>query len=121
MTDPKNHAPAPKGRRVKNDILFIAALLVLSTLFGAVFFLCRNEGSLVKVSVDGEEMTYPLSVDREVLLGEGDKTNLLIIKDGEAWVAEATCRDGICAAHRPISKEGESIVCLPHKTVVTVE
>ena len=32
----------------------------------------------------------------------------------------ASCPDGICAAHKPISREGESIVCLPHRVVITV-
>ncbi len=121
MTNQKNNAPASRGGRVKNDILFLCVLLGAVLILGAVFFLCREEGNTVKVLVDGEEWSYPLSEDREVLLGAGEKTNLLIIKDGEAWVEEATCRDGICVAHRPISKEGESIVCLPHKTAVTVE
>ncbi len=114
-------APAREGRRIKNDVLFLSILLAVTALLGAVFFLCRGEGSKVKVVVDGEEWSYPLSEDREVLLGAGEKTNLLIIKDGEAWVEEATCRDGICVAHRPISKEGETIVCLPHDTVIAIE
>ena len=46
--------------------------------------------------------------------------NRLVIKDGKAWVEEASCPDGICAAHKPIHREGESIVCLPNKVVVTV-
>ena len=58
----------------------------------------------------------------EIHTGEGGKElNLLVIKDGKAFVETATCRDGICAAHAPISREGESIVCLPHKVVITVK
>ena len=76
------------------------------------------------VEVDGTVMgTYPLSVDREVeiVTGEnGEELNLLVIKDGKAIISTATCPDGICAAHKPISREGESIICLPHKVVITV-
>ena len=43
-----------------------------------------------------------------------------VIKDGKAWVKEADCPDKICAKHRPISRSGESIICLPHKLVITV-
>jgi hypothetical protein len=32
----------------------------------------------------------------------------------------ADCRDQICVHHIPISGSGESIICLPHKLVVTV-
>ena len=43
-----------------------------------------------------------------------------MIRDGYASVEYADCPDGICAAHKPISRSGESIVCLPHKVVITV-
>ena len=112
------------GRKFRNDLIFIAAILVIVAMVAAVLFFLRGEGSTVQVEVDGTVIgTYPLSVDREVEIktGEnGEELNLLVIKDGKATVTAATCPDGICAAHRPISREGESIVCLPHKVVVTV-
>ena len=45
---------------------------------------------------------------------------IMYIKDGKAYVETATCPDGICAGHSPIHREGESIVCLPHRVVITV-
>ena len=112
------------GRKFRNDLIFIAAILVIVAMVAAALFFLRGEGSTVQVEVDGTVIgTYPLSVDREVEIktGEnGEELNLLVIKDGKATVTTATCPDGICAAHRPISREGESIICLPHKVVVTV-
>ena len=112
------------GRKFRNDLIFIAAILVIVSMVAAVLFFLRGEGSTVQVEVDGTVIgIYPLSVDREVEIktGEnGEELNLLVIKDGKATVTTATCPDGICAAHRPISREGESIICLPHKVVVTV-
>ena len=66
---------------------------------------------------------YPLHTDLTLSIrtGEsGEEENLLVIRDGQAYVESATCPDGICAAHKPISREGESIVCLPHRVVITV-
>ena len=112
------------GRKFRNDLIFIAAILAVVALGAAALFFLRGEGSTVQVEVDGTVIgTYPLSVDREVriITGEnGEELNLLVIKDGKATVTTATCPDGICAAHRPISRKGESIICLPHKVVVTV-
>ena len=112
------------GRKFRNDLIFIAAILVIVAMVAAALFFLRGEGSTVQVEVDGTVIgTYPLSVDREVEIktGEnGEELNLLVIKDGKATVTAATCPDGICAAHRPISREGESIICLPHKVVITV-
>lgn len=111
-------------RKRKNDLIFITALLVILTLSGLAFFLCREEGDVVAVEIDGKEYgTYTLSEDRtiEIRTGEnGEELNRLVIRDGKAFVEIATCPDGICAAHKPISREGESIVCLPHRVVITV-
>ena len=112
------------GRKVRNDLIFIIGILAVVAIGAAALFLLRGEGSAVRVEVDGTVMgTYLLSVDREVeiVTGEnGEELNLLVIKDGKATISTATCPDGICAAHKPISREGESIVCLPHKVIVTV-
>ena len=112
------------GRRFRNDVIFVAALLAAIALAGLFVFLFRRPGDTVIVTVDGElYATYLLSENVTVSIhtGQGDEQiNLLVIKDGQAYVQEASCPDGICAAHRPISREGESIVCLPHRVVITV-
>lgn len=112
------------GRIFRNDLIFILSLLAAVSLLGLGFFLLRGEGDHVTVTVDGELIgTYALTEDRtvEILTGEHEtQRNLLIIQNGKAYMAEATCPDGICAAHRPVSRRGESIVCLPHRVVVTV-
>lgn len=112
------------GRKLRNDLIFIGALLLALVLIGSAFYFFRHEGNTVVVEIDGRDYaTYLLSEDRtvEIRTGEGgEELNLLVIKDGQAHVETATCPDGICAAHKPISREGESIVCLPHKVVITV-
>ncbi len=112
------------GRKFRNDVIFIAALLLIVALAGLAIYFLRGEGNTVTVTVDGKAFgTYSLAEDRtvEIRTGEnGEELNLLIIRKGEAFVETATCPDGICAAHKPISRDGESIVCLPHKVVVTV-
>ncbi len=112
------------GRKFRNDLIFIGALVLVVCLLGLAFFFFRGEGDAVTVEVDGKPFgTYPLSEPRtvEIRTGEGgEELNLLVIKDGKAYVETATCPDGICAAHKPISREGESIVCLPHRVVITV-
>ncbi|MBP3699612.1 MAG: NusG domain II-containing protein [Oscillospiraceae bacterium] len=116
--------PARGGRKLRNDLIFISALLLAVAAIGLGFFLLRGEGDAVIVEVDGKLIgTYPLSRDTvvDVRTGEEDgQLNRLVIRDGEAFVETATCPDGICSSHRPISREGESIVCLPHRVVITV-
>ena len=119
-----NTVKSSHGHRVRNDLILIAVLLVSLSLAGLAFYFFREEGDVVAVEIDGKPYgTYALSEDRtvEIRTGEGgEQLNLLVIKDGKAFVETATCPDGICAAHKPIFREGESIVCLPHRVVVTV-
>ncbi len=126
--DQTKETPKPeekKKRKLRNDLILIGVLLIVLVLAGLAFWLLRGTGDTVVVEVDGKVFgTYALSVDRtvEIRTGvDGAELNLLVIKDGKAFVETATCHDGICAAHSPISRDGESIVCLPHKVVITVK
>lgn len=125
MKNPEKPAAADKKRKIRNDLILIGGLLIVLVIAGLMFWLLRGDGDAVVVEVDGKPYgTYPLAVDRtvEIRTGDGGKdVNVLVIKDGKAYVESANCRDGICAAHKPISKQGESIVCLPHKVVITVK
>ena len=113
------------GRKFKNDFIFILSLVVLTVAIGLFVYLSGEEGDTVSVYIDGEFYeSYPLSVNTSVDIVTGeDKSglNTLVIKDGKAYVEYASCPDGICAAHKPISREGESIVCLPNRVVVSVK
>ena len=112
------------GRLFRNDVIFIVALLLVVAALGLCFYLFRGEGDKVVVTVDGKEFgTYSLAEDVRVEIRTGaqnEEVNVLVIRDGQAYMENATCPDGICADHKPISREGESIVCLPHKVVITV-
>ena len=112
-------------KKTRNDLLLIAALLVLACAAGLLILFSGGRGESLRVTVDGEEYgIYSLHRDMtlEIRSGaDGQGCNLLVIRDGRAFVESATCPDAICVAHRPISREGESIVCLPNRVVITVE
>jgi hypothetical protein len=111
---------AAKKRR--NDVILIVSLLLSLSLIGALLLLFSKEGDTVIVTVDGAVFgEYPLCEDRVVEIRTNSTLNILVIRDGRAHIREASCPDGICAAHKPISRQGESIVCLPHRVVVTVQ
>lgn len=106
----------------RNDAILIAALLILGGALALFLRLTRQEGGTVRVQVDGETvMELPLSEDTRIVLGEGGHTNTLVIADGAAQVVEADCPDQVCVNHGAIRYAGESIVCLPHRLVVSVE
>ena len=110
------------GSKFKNDIIFIIILLSVVCAFGAGFFFLRPEGNTVEVRVDGTLVAeYPLSRDLTVDIEGVGGVNRLVIRDGKASVQYADCPDGICSAHSPIYRSGESIACLPHRVIVTVK
>lgn len=74
----------------------------------------------VTVKVNGElKGTYSLAEDQEIEINGG--TNILQIKNGRADMTEADCPDQLCVNQRAVSRQGESIICLPNKVIVEVE
>lgn len=107
---------------VKNDIILIAAVLLIAAIALTCLVLFRQDGQQVAVYVDKELYgKYPLEQDVTVEINTEYGKNVLVISDGTATVTEATCPDLICVNHRAISFEGEQIVCLPNKVVVSIE
>ena len=95
----------------------LAAAAVLYALFRP-----GGAGAWAVVSVEGEETArYPLSEDRTVTLGDGRDWNLLRIAGGRVAVTEASCGDLTCVDTGPIWRAGETIVCLPHRLMVSIE
>ena len=113
-------------KKKKNDLILIGVLLVVALVayFCISFFQGANtkNGVAVVTIDDAEYGRFPLVVDTEERIELPDGSyNLLVIQDGKADVTEASCPDGICVNHRAISKQGQSIVCLPNKVVVEIE
>ena len=106
----------------RNDAILIAVLLILGGALALFLWFTRQSGGYVSVQVDGETlMELPLSKDAWIVLGEGEHTNTLVIENGAVQVVEASCPDQVCVRQGAVRYEGESIVCLPHKLVITVK
>lgn len=108
-------------RKIKNDIILVSVLVgvILLAILGILIF--RQSGDTVTVTVNKQVYgTYSLNKNAEIEIRSDLGTNLLVIKDGKAYVEHASCPDAICASHRPISYGGESIICLPNKVVIAV-
>lgn len=115
-----------KKRIGKNDLIFLGVVLILALLLwaGMEFGIHRdsNEAGTVVITVDGGLYgSYPLNVDAQIpIVIDGKTANLLLIADGRADMTEADCPDKLCVHQRAISRENETIVCLPNKVVVTI-
>lgn len=106
---------------LRNDIILIVSVILVSLL--AVFLINANktEGGKAVVVKDGKEVaSYPLNIDTEVKLENNGGYNILVIKDGYAYIKEASCPDKICVNNTKKKYNGETLVCLPNKTTVKI-
>lgn len=106
----------------KGDLLIIATvvLLVATSLVFPLFFK-KSSPAKVTVTVAGEKtQEFPLDKDIETKIETENGYNVLKIEDGKADIISADCYSNDCVHQRKISKNGEMIVCLPHKLVVAI-
>ncbi len=106
-------------KKLRYDLLLIAAVLLAA---GLLWWMTRpgEQGGYAVVTIDGQEVgRFALSQDREITFGE-ESYNTLCVSDGMVSITDANCGDHTCVRTGRISREGESIVCLPHKLTVTI-
>jgi hypothetical protein len=122
--------------RKADIILFI--VLVAVGLAASVALAMRGDSAGDKVIIEsGGDLyaTYSLAEDQTVIVpapkqvkmdapdteDKYDYYNIVEIKDGMVTVTEASCRNQVCVKHSPVSRSGESIVCLPNRLVVRID
>ena len=107
----------------KRDIVLIALLLAaaLALYFGAQL-LGADEVSSVVVTIDGAEvLRKPLAVNDSYEIRQDDgSVNVIAVENGSVYMKEANCRDGLCVQQGRMRSAAKTIVCLPHKLVVTL-
>lgn len=104
------------------DIWLLGLLLLTGAALLLYVRLAPREGAVLEVRIDGKlSARYPLDDDADIVLeGRDQGTNHLIIRDGQAWFSEASCPDHLCMGMGRISKEGQSIICLPNRVSVEI-
>lgn len=106
----------------KADILLAVFLLIAG--FGSMFLLQREapEDALVSVTVDGKllvELPLDKNVEYEVKTEYG--RNLIVIDNGSVEVSEADCHGKDCVKFGKINSQGQLIMCLPHRLLITIK
>ena len=104
----------------KNDILLVGILLLISAVGFLLWHSFGKEGKMAVVRVNGVVAArYSLEAEGKYPLNGG--SNVLVIRDGGAYMESADCPDRICVLQGRISRTGEVITCLPNRLTVTVE
>lgn len=87
-----------------------------ATLFFLLFFQ-RPPGGQLQIAVDNQIVAVlPLDQDTYYPLSHGT----VVIQNGKARMESADCRDQICVHTGWISRNGQTVVCLPNRVVLEV-
>ena len=105
----------------KTDLILGLIAIIAAAGIWLFYSAGADKGLTAVVTVDGElREELNLKENERVAIDTLWGFNIVETKDGQVFVTEADCRDQICVDHKKIEKVGETIVCLPHKVIITV-
>lgn len=112
-----------QNKKRKNDIILIVIIIALSAMAFILINSFSSSGNEVIIEQNLKQ-TAVLNINKNqeynLYDNNGNICNTVLIKDGTVSMKYANCKDKICVNHNKISKNNESIICLPNKVVVTV-
>lgn len=107
----------------KNDIILITVIVAFAALFFFLINSFSSSGNKVIIEQDTKQIaTLDINKNQEYNIydKDGNICNTVIINGNQVSMKYANCKDKICVNHNKISKNNESIICLPNKVIVTV-
>lgn len=111
-------------KKIKRDIMLIATLIIVcAAAFLIINSVVKKDGITAVVKVDGN-IVYMLPLDKNASVtveGYQGGSNTVVIENGTVYMKDADCPDKLCEKTGKISKNGETIVCLPHRVVVEIQ
>jgi hypothetical protein len=106
----------------KVDLILIAAVTVCALLF--IFMRgSASDGGTAVITVNSsviEELNLKEIKERTVITPDTDPKVTIVAENGEIYFESSECRDKICVRTGRLSKPGDTAVCLPAKTVVSI-
>ncbi len=106
----------------KGDIAVIAAIVAAALIF-AFTSISDGENLQAVITVDGEIVeTVDLSSvkERTIITPDTQPQVVIVAENGEIRFDSADCEDRLCVNTGSLKKGGDTAVCLPAKTVITV-
>ena len=98
------------------DFIVIAVVLICAVsiwLYPAL----SKEGTVAKIAQDESVQIVSLKNDCELSLNNAT----VKVEKGEISIIHANCPDLVCVKTGAISREGQSIICVPNHIVITIE
>lgn len=106
----------------RGDVILIAFVVIGAIISSwAMSFSQKIHFNEIQVIQDGkviERYAADPNFSKVVNITKGEFQNTIEIKDGKVRMVQANCPDQLCVHSHPIGKNGEMIVCLPHRLYV---
>lgn len=101
--------------------LKIGDILIIIFFLSFVFFLPKDKGKKVIVSVDKTNtFVYPLNQDIEFTVNGKIGAAKVKIEDGRVRILNSPCPLKICEKKGWISNRGDFIICVPNRVVIRI-
>ena len=106
------------NKTVLRDIILVAAVVIIAAVLLIVFNINKSDGAFFEITVNGETYGKYSLFTNQVIDVEG--ICKVSVKNGEVFMLSSTCKGGDCVKCKPISKSGQTIICLPNGVVIRV-
>ncbi len=105
----------------KADLILFIIILALSVLGFILLRKPASDNAQIEISIGGEVTeVHNLDTDAEYIIETEHGYNTIQVKSGQVRVISADCPNKDCLNFGAISKEGQIILCLPHKLAVRI-
>ncbi|PRR78130.1 hypothetical protein CLLI_18940 [Clostridium liquoris] len=112
-----------------DKVILIVILVVIILGFSGTFIYKNYMKSSDKIAVikqDGNvlkriNLTKLTSSTEMTIKTKNGHFNKIVIEKDKIRILDADCPDKVCVKTGTISQPGDSIVCLPHKLIITIE
>lgn len=115
--------PNLRSHLTKSDFILILFLLFIGIGITVwIYYPKSTPASTVEVRENGKLiLSLPLSENtKQTIRCTDGGSNQFLIQDGAVTMTDADCGDKTCVKTGSIKEAGQSIVCLPHRLVITI-
>ena len=111
-----------ENNTIKHDLILLSVFVLIAVILILIMKGSdKTKGDYVLITLDGKEYTRVSLLEDTVLNIASDKgSNTVVVSDKEVYVESANCPDQICVEHAHIMYKDETIVCLPHRLIITI-
>ena len=107
----------------KSDIILALAVIISVCAFFLYENFSRSDRLTAQISVDGkivETVELDSLTEKKVIIPDTQPKVVIVAENGTIRFDEADCKDKLCVSKGILSKKGDTAVCLPAKTVVSI-